>query len=161
MTSCFLTGRVTGTLSFFLSFLKLFSMYPGHTCKSHRGLLEAVPQPTIGALPRGMVVVLRSWGPAAWHFWRCFHLASFRWPGWGFQRASLVRASWPNSVRSLSYRVDTSKQPVGSHPLVNVLVSDLFGTLDPFGSGAFNSSEGFADFSRMSKVCFFQGTGIS
>nr|XP_056723516.1 epidermal growth factor receptor substrate 15-like 1 [Euleptes europaea] len=28
---------------------------------------------------------------------------------------------------------------------------DLFGTLDPFGSGAFNSSEGFADFSRMSK----------
>ncbi|XP_054835581.1 epidermal growth factor receptor substrate 15-like 1 isoform X4 [Eublepharis macularius] len=28
---------------------------------------------------------------------------------------------------------------------------DLFETLDPFGSGAFNSSEGFADFSRMSK----------
>ncbi|XP_060088720.1 epidermal growth factor receptor substrate 15-like 1 [Heteronotia binoei] len=28
---------------------------------------------------------------------------------------------------------------------------DLFGTLDPFGSGAFNSNEGFADFSRMSK----------
>ncbi|XP_048353662.1 epidermal growth factor receptor substrate 15-like 1 isoform X2 [Sphaerodactylus townsendi] len=28
---------------------------------------------------------------------------------------------------------------------------DLFGTLDPFGSSAFNSNEGFADFSRMSK----------
>uniref|UniRef100_A0A2K5M0M6 Epidermal growth factor receptor pathway substrate 15 like 1 n=1 Tax=Cercocebus atys TaxID=9531 RepID=A0A2K5M0M6_CERAT len=27
-----------------------------------------------------------------------------------------------------------------------------FGTLDPFGSGSFNSAEGFADFSQMSKV---------
>lgn len=31
-------------------------------------------------------------------------------------------------------------------------VADPFGTLDPFGSGAFSSSEGFADFSQMSKV---------
>lgn len=34
-----------------------------------------------------------------------------------------------------------------------LLVSDMFGTLDPFGSSSFssNSSAGFADFSLMSK----------
>jgi hypothetical protein len=31
-------------------------------------------------------------------------------------------------------------------------IPDPFGTLDPFGSGSFNSAEGFADFSQMSKV---------
>ena len=33
-----------------------------------------------------------------------------------------------------------------------VLLAGPFGTLDPFGSGSFNSAEGFADFSQMSKV---------
>lgn len=33
-----------------------------------------------------------------------------------------------------------------------VSVPDPFGTLDPFGSGAFSGGEGFADFSQMSKV---------
>lgn len=33
-------------------------------------------------------------------------------------------------------------------------LADPFGTLDPFGSGAFSSTEGFADFSQMSKVQF-------
>lgn len=38
---------------------------------------------------------------------------------------------------------------------MTLLFSDLFGTLDPFGSSSFssssNSSAGFADFSHMSK----------
>lgn len=33
-----------------------------------------------------------------------------------------------------------------------IFVPDPFGTLDPFGSGAFSGGEGFADFSQMSKV---------
>lgn len=33
-----------------------------------------------------------------------------------------------------------------------ISVPDPFGTLDPFGSGAFSGGEGFADFSQMSKV---------
>lgn len=33
-----------------------------------------------------------------------------------------------------------------------VLLAGPFGTLDPFASGSFNSAEGFADFSQMSKV---------
>ncbi|XP_070272405.1 epidermal growth factor receptor substrate 15-like 1 isoform X3 [Myotis yumanensis] len=35
--------------------------------------------------------------------------------------------------------------------------SGHFGTLDPFGSGSFNSAEGFADFSQMSKTAVDQG----
>ncbi|KFW63239.1 Epidermal growth factor receptor substrate 15-like 1, partial [Pygoscelis adeliae] len=49
-----------------------------------------------------------------------------------------------------------------------VSVSDPFGTLDPFGSGAFSSGEGFADFSQMSKsvasdpfASSFGGVGFS
>lgn len=41
-------------------------------------------------------------------------------------------------------------RPVTSTLLV--LIADPFGTLDPFGSGSFNSAEGFADFSQMSQV---------
>ena len=33
-----------------------------------------------------------------------------------------------------------------------VLLAGPFGALDPFGSGSFNSAEGFADFSQMSQV---------
>ncbi|KFZ55399.1 Epidermal growth factor receptor substrate 15-like 1, partial [Antrostomus carolinensis] len=55
---------------------------------------------------------------------------------------------------------DFFKKPVKSDPFTSdpftkppTLPSKVnpFGTLDPFGSGAFSSSEGFADFSQMSK----------
>lgn len=43
-----------------------------------------------------------------------------------------------------------------------VLLAGPFGTLDPFGSGSFNSAEGFADFSQMSKVKpLLQSTRVS
>uniref|UniRef100_A0ACB8F0S7 Uncharacterized protein n=1 Tax=Sphaerodactylus townsendi TaxID=933632 RepID=A0ACB8F0S7_9SAUR len=42
--------------------------------------------------------------------------------------------------------------PLTSLTALRTLIKlNLFGTLDPFGSSAFNSNEGFADFSRMSK----------
>uniref|UniRef100_A0A8C8SAL4 Epidermal growth factor receptor pathway substrate 15 like 1 n=1 Tax=Pelusios castaneus TaxID=367368 RepID=A0A8C8SAL4_9SAUR len=61
-----------------------------------------------------------------------------------------------------------TKKPVLPSKLCSILVSDPFGTLDPFGSGAFSSSEGFADFSQMSKptasdpfTSSFGGVGFS
>ncbi|KAG8454935.1 hypothetical protein GDO86_001234, partial [Hymenochirus boettgeri] len=75
-----------------------------------------------------------------------------------------------NSVHSMTLPLKSdpfeSSDPFTSSTLPKKK-ADLFGTLDPFGSGAFSSSESFADFSHMSKhqtdpfAATFTGTGFS
>ena len=64
-----------------------------------------------------------------------------------------VRAdAWAGPTRRAPERAVTLPLPV--------LFAGPFGALDPFGSGSFNSAEGFADFSQMSKVKLSRGAPV-
>ncbi|KFP73655.1 Epidermal growth factor receptor substrate 15-like 1, partial [Apaloderma vittatum] len=76
-----------------------------------------------------------------------------------FKESDPFRSSAPEDffkkpVKSDPFTSDPFTKPPAD-PFTSSSISskgpDPFGTLDPFGSGAFSSSEGFADFSQMSK----------
>uniref|UniRef100_A0A8C3SAT9 Epidermal growth factor receptor pathway substrate 15 like 1 n=1 Tax=Chelydra serpentina TaxID=8475 RepID=A0A8C3SAT9_CHESE len=67
-------------------------------------------------------------------------------------RSSVSEDFFKKQVKNDPFTSDPfTKKPTLPSKLCSILVSDPFGTLDPFGSGAFSSNEGFADFSQMSK----------
>uniref|UniRef100_A0A4X1UZ06 Epidermal growth factor receptor substrate 15-like 1 n=1 Tax=Sus scrofa TaxID=9823 RepID=A0A4X1UZ06_PIG len=93
-----------------------------------------------------------------------------------FKESDPFRGSAPDDFFKKQTKNDPfTSDPFTKNPSLPSKVSDPgkaafgpFGTLDPFGSGSFNSAEGFADFSQMSKpptsgpfTSSFGGAGFS